>query len=441
MKYRFIFAVYCFAATLPSIATEFNVEDLNRSEDKQNTWLVLPYVFSTDGMGLNAGAVLLLDGYIQPQMTMVFTAFAGEELDTQYGPNGSPDKARSTGGAYSISGYRPPFSDRLFISSLGSYAYYPNQRLYIDGSNDSKQNLDTSDTNSVSPLHTQGYNNWFNLNFSYVLPWGESKHKALPNIQLSRGLPVNRDDMGGGEVFTTGQTIVGTELFYTRWTADRFIESPALNTNGIRFFLEHDNTDYPHTPSRGYAFQATVSIDFGFGNSTQSWNSLEFDYQHYLALPNLSWTRQSVLALNAWTAYSPSWDNHRTLTPDGVLQKHQTPMWEGASLGGWDRMRAYDSNRFNDKAALYGAAEYRFIPKLNPMADQQWNPFPIDWFQFVFFAEVGRVSDRYNLSFFKGTKYDVGFSVRALAAKTPVRFDIAWGEEGSSMWVMLNQPF
>ncbi|MEA3523627.1 MAG: hypothetical protein U9R50_11735 [Campylobacterota bacterium] len=38
-------------------------------------------------------------------------------------------------------------------------------------------------------------------------------------------------------------------------------------------------------------------------------------------------------------------------------------------------------------------------------------------------------------------KYDAGFSIRALAAKLPVRFDMAFGEEGSSMWVMIQQPF
>ncbi|WP_243834597.1 BamA/TamA family outer membrane protein [Psychromonas algarum] len=440
MKCKFILA-YCAALSFPTLASEFTVEDLNRSEDKQNTWVVLPYAFSTDSMGLTAGAVLLLDGFIQPQMTMVFTVFAGEDLDTQYGPNDTPDQARAKGGIYSISGYRPSFSDRLFISSLGSYAYYPNQRLYLDGSNSSEQNLSTTDPNNISPLQTQGYNNWFNVNFSYILPWGESKHNVLPDIQLRRGLPVNRDHVGGGQVFTSGQTLLGTELFYTRWTADRFTEAPSLNTNGIRLFLEHDNTDYPSNPSRGYAFKATSSIDFGLANSTQSWNSLEFDYKHYIELPTLPWMRQSVLAFNAWTAYSPSWDNNKKLNPGGILQKNQTPMWEGAHLGGWNRMRAYDSNRFNDKAAVYGAAEYRFIPQLNPMADQKWNPFPIDWFQLVLFAEVGRVAEQYNTELFKDMKYDVGFSVRALAAKTPVRFDMAWGEEGSSMWVMLNQPF
>jgi hypothetical protein len=38
-------------------------------------------------------------------------------------------------------------------------------------------------------------------------------------------------------------------------------------------------------------------------------------------------------------------------------------------------------------------------------------------------------------------KYDVGFSIRALAARVPVRFGEATGDEGATMWVMVKQPF
>ncbi len=117
-------------------------------------------------------------------------------------------------------------------------------------------------------------------------------------------------------------------------------------------------------------------------------------------------------------------------------------MWEGARLGGFTRIRAYDMNRFSDKAAVYATAEYRLIPELNPMHDQKWSPVHIDWFQMVLFAEAGRVAPEYNLvTLTKDLKYDVGFSLRALAANLPVRFEMKFGDEGSNMWVMLKQPF
>ncbi len=399
-------------------------------------------------MGLTTGLVGIFNGFFQPQMTIVASAFVGESqkvpkfYDEQ---NIKDDEARTSGIFLGITGYRPSFSKRMFLTMLGSYAYYPNQRLYLDGGHDSERELEPEEPGELTPFKTQGYNNWMKVDFRYVLPLGESKDEVLPVIKMRRGIPVNRDDVGGGRPFVTGQTIFGTELFYTKWTADRLIEEPSINTNGLRLYLEHDNTDYPDNPSRGYDFKAQLSSDFGWGNSSQSWNSLEAKYSHYFEFDNFSWTRQNVIAFNSWTAYSPSWDKSKKLdssNPNAIFDAHQPPMWEGARLGGWNRMRAYDSNRFNDKAALYFAAEYRIIPSLNPMRDQKWNPIPIDWFQTVLFAEAGRVAPEYDVgTLLSDMKYDVGFSVRALAAKMPIRFEMAFGDEGSTMWVMIEQPF
>jgi len=423
-------------------ASEFLVDDLNRDKSKQQTWLVLPYAFSSESMGLTVGTVGIFSGYIQPQMNIVATTFVGEKLEVRSNDLSEMGTERTTGAMLAISGYRASFSDRLFISAIGAYGYYPNQRLYLEGGNDSEKDLEQRSYESITPLQTQGYNNWLNIDFRYVLPWGESKTTVLPSIKLQRGIAVNRHHLGGGRPFATGQTTFGTELFYSNRSADKFTESPELNTNGVRIYLEHNNTDYPSNPSRGYTFGAKLSSDFGIGDSTQSWNALEVDYSHFIELDNFTWSRQNVIAMNLWTAYSPSWNDSEYLSGSTVLKKHQTPMWEGARLGGWSRMRAYDNNRFNDKAAIYGAIEYRLIPQLNPMADQKWNPFPIDWFQFVLFAEAGRVADHYALTtLLSDMKYDLGFSIRALAAKVPVRFDIAFGGEGSAMWMMLEQPF
>jgi len=127
----------------------------------------------------------------------------------------------------------------------------------------------------------------------------KSKNNILPKIKLRRGIAENRDHIGGGPPFYSRQTIIRTELFYAKWITDRLTEPPSINTNGLRFFLEHDNTDYPKNPPRGHAFTATTSLDFGLANSTQSWNALDFDYKHYAELRTLSWMSQRVLAFNA----------------------------------------------------------------------------------------------------------------------------------------------
>lgn len=419
-----------------SKASEFLINDLSRDADDQQTWAVLPYAFNSESMGFTAGAFGVFSGYIQPQMTIFASAYRGEELDVQHSDFIAPTTESASGAIFAISSYRPSYSERLFLSGIVTYGFYPNQRLYLDGGNDS---IKQSNTQHPTSLETQGYNNWAEADARYILPWGESRKEVIPTIELQKGIAVNRNNIGGGKPFVTGQTLVGSELFYNTWTADKFNHSPELNSNGVRFYLEHDNTDYSSNPSRGYSFNGKVSIDFGLGNSTQSWNALEVEYSHFIELDNFSWSRQNTLALNFWSAYSPSWDNSEKIN-GGVLDKNQPPMWEGARLGGHTRMRAYDANRFNDKAAIYGAIEYRLMPTFNPLENIDW--LPIDSLQVVLFAEAGRVAEEYDLSLLlSDMKYDVGFSVRALAAQTPIRFEVAYGEEGGAMWLMLEQPF
>ena len=428
-------------------ATEFIVKDVNRDDNKSSTWIVLPYAFSSGSTGLTGGVAGIFHGFLQPQMTMVITAFRGEELPVNEFNKGvvNEEKAYAKGFFMAITGVKMPYTERLFVSFLGMRAYYPNQQLYVDGRNDSSRDIEDTSINSFSPFQTQGWSNWAYLDMRYLLPLGESSTEVLPIIKTSRGIAINRDKIGGGAPFLTGQTVLGIKPFYQRWTADKLIPNAYISTNGLKGYIEHDNTDYPDNPSRGYSMRFNYAQDFGWSQSREKWNALEAEYSHYIELPLPTWMRQQVIALNGWTAYSPSWDYSTKVKnedgTDSVFYKGQTPMWEGARLGGWDRMRAYDSNRFNDKAAIYGAIEYRMIPNFNPMNDQKWSPIPIDWFQAVIFAEAGRVAPEYNFDLLSDMKYDAGFSIRALAATLPVRFEMAWGSEGSSMWFMLKQPF
>jgi len=425
-------------------SSEFIVEDVDKNGTKNSTWIVLPYLFSSESTGLTGGVIGIFNGFIQPQMSMFITAYKGEKIPVENiknTNNSNENKASSKGLAFGINGYKPTFFKRTFISLLGNFAYYPNQKVYLNGTNDSTKNDESTEITNFTPFRTKGYNNWVRLDFRYVIPIGEGKHDSTPIIKLKRGIAVNRDEVGNHLPFVTGQTIVGTELFYTKFTADRLTNEPSLNANGLRVYCEHDNTDYPDNPSRGYNMRVSYSVDFGLGNSNQSWNAIEASYSHYLELPNFNWSRQNVIAFNAWSAYSPSWDKSKK-NENGLLDKNQPPMWEGARLGGFTRMRGYDTNRFSDKAAIYAALEYRVIPDYNPLRGQDWNPVPIDWFQTVLFVEAGRVAPTYNLkTFTEDLKYDVGVSLRALTAKVPMRFEVAYGQEGVNMWVMIKQPF
>ena len=105
--------------------------------------------------------------------------------------------------------------------------------------------------------------------------------------------------------------------------------------------------------------------------------------------------RQTVLALDYWTSYSPTWDEQ----PNGMV-KNRPPAYTGSTLGGIWRLRGYPSQRFNDKAAVYYAAELRMIPRWNPFNGWPWiqQYVGIQWLQFVPFVEVGRVAPEWNFN-------------------------------------------
>ena len=104
-------------------------------------------------------------------------------------------------------------------------------------------------------------------------------------------------------------------------------------------------------------------------------------------------------------------------------------------------MRGYANNLFSDKSSAYASVEYRAVLDWNPFRKNDYIPVAIDWLQVVAFAEAGKVDDEYGFNLLNDMKFDAGISFRALAAKVPVRLDIAYGDQGVNAWVMVYQPF
>ena len=425
-------------------ATVISVNLLNASEDTNLTtskdWIVLPYAFTADSTGFSGGIGVIKQGLFQPQTTLVASVFYGATQDITI--NGEPDEANFSGGFISFTDYKLPYTNRFFFSLMGLKSYFPKANYYIDSSNDS---------NKDDVFTTSGDSNFFYTTFRYVLPIGEGLNNPEGLYTLQDGFAMGRERYGNGTPFVTGRTSIGLKTFFQSNTSDeteRWQDSdwwendtdvPTWGSNGLRFFLTHDNTDFDLNPSRGYHFQVQYSKDFGEGDSLQSWDFLEFKYNQYFDLDTFSFTKQNVLALSVWTGYSYSWDNDSEIAPG--FNAHRPPMWEGARLGGFNRMRGYDNNRFSDKAVFYATAEYRAIIDYDPFKNNSMVPVAVDWFQVVPFIEVGRVHDQYNFDLLSDMKYDVGISLRAMVAQLPVRLDVAYSEEGTNMWVMVQQPF
>ena len=413
-------------------------EDHNETE--KNGWIFLPYAFSSDSTGFAGGVSAMKRELFQPQTTFLATVFTGLPQDVII--NEQKDEATFSGGFISFADYQLPYTDRFFFSFMALKSYFPKNHYYIDGSH-------TSDQNDV--YISSGDSDFFTTTFRYTLPIGDGLDNPSGLYELQEGFCVGREGCGNGIPFITGRTSIGLKTFFQTdntentqmwqdsiwWKNDT--SKPTWNTNGLRFFLTHDNTDFDINPARGYQFQLQYSKDFGWGDSLQSWDFLEFAYNHYFEFDTFSFTKQNVLALSLWTGHSFSWENDQEISPG--FNAHRPPMWEGARLGGYNRMRGYDQDRFSDKSAFYIAAEYRAIIDYNPFKNSTWIPAKIDWFQVVGFAEAGRVHDQYSFDLLNDMKYDVGLSLRAMVSELPVRFDVAYGEEGTYMWLMLRHPF
>jgi hypothetical protein len=439
-------AVWYRATLLGALLVTLSVSDegntgLNLDFDREGKWIVLPYAFTSESTGASAGGVAIAQGLLQPQTTMVASVFGGLEQDVMI--NGEESGENLSGGLLIFENLKVPYTQRLFFSTLGYTMTLPKQTFYLDSRHDSSED---------EGWLTSGLSTYLNLNFTYVLPTGEGIENPEGEYHYIQGFPVDREGYGGGMPFVTGRTTMGINLFYQRQSFDNYrnIVSPATdtvpkwNSQGVRAFFAHDNTDWRENPSRGYSFFLQYSKDFGKAHSLQAWDFLEFKASKYYALETFSSTRQNVLAFNFWTAYSFSWERDTERYPG--IAEGRPPFWDGPRLGGYTRMRGYNTGRFNDKAALYASAEYRAVLEWNPIKEGVFGDWaaeyvPLDWFQVVGFVEAGRVNGSYDTDLLRDLKYDVGLSLRAFAAEVPVRLDVAYGDEGVNVWVMVKHPF
>ncbi len=145
-----------------------------------------------------------------------------------------------------------------------------------------------------------------------------------------------------------------------------------------------------------------------------------------------------MFAFNVYTADTPSWNN-----TDAEHGYHRPPEYAGVKLGGLYRLRSYQTGRFVGRSAISYSAEYRVMPEWQPLGDWPvFNWYDVPWWQWVAFADVGRVADSYNVSeLHSSMKWSAGGAVRFQVEGVVVRTEMAWGNEESIFRVMVNQPF
>jgi hypothetical protein len=401
---------------------------LENGDQETRTSLIVPYGFSTDSMGVTLGVGGGAKGYGQDQLVLGATAFASFE--------------EAVGMFVGMWDYRPPFTERIFFTALGMVGHYPQQRAYSaryfqpgvprPGSNDSDKSQYAEDS---------GLDNWTDFRLEYVLPMGSARSDALQHYRIQGGML--QSPPAGGKTWNPLKSGVTTVLL-RQYNEYRSFEFPGgdvdVTIHPVQLAVSYDNTDYPNNPSMGSAQYLAVTHDFGWFESPDDWTFIEFEASKYFSLGPSDWAKQRIIAINFWTGDTPTWEEE-TDTAGVTTIKHNAPFYDGATLGGFYRMRGYPVDRFNDRSVMYAAAEYRYTLDWNPLGEVSWLSFlQSDWLQLVGFVEGGRVANEYG-DLFEEWKVDGGVGIRAMFAGAVVRLDVGVSDETTSAWAMFGHPF
>lgn len=397
----------------------------------------IPYLFATESLGTAVGAAAFSAGNFQPQASLFGTAFV------------TSNESALIAGA--LSNVRIGDS-RFFVDSFLLASHFTDQRFYEDyDRNPAEARAGSNDSDKDDFVRGVSNELTFDFTLKYRLPIGSIADDPIAVFRLDQGMLESGPQ--GGDVWNplvSGQTTLAAKFFYTYRDLDEFTIGDAddrtidellqAKTSGLELWLEYDNTDFPRNPSRGSRQLLKLTRDIGWLDSSNTWTNLEADLSKYLNLGTSRWFRQQVLALNFWTSNTTTWSRSSD-NPNNI--SNRPPPNYGSELGGYDRMRAYPSGRFRDKAAAYYAAELRLIPQMQPLRDLPLlRHFEIDWWQVVPFVEAGRVGPEYDSDlFFKDLKWNAGIGLRLMAFRMPVRLDFAVSDESSSVWAMFGQPF
>jgi hypothetical protein len=405
------------------------VEDVNREEDRTTSLIVLPYAFSTETYDTAIGVFGILSRWPEEQSSLYATAFASA--------NGS---WRVWLGAFDL---RVPGCERLFLRPDLSGTDYRNLKAYVDGNPEHPDvRAGSNDSDSEDFLRNSGWDGSLSLQFRYVLPWGHAKENVINRVKVDSGMLAS-DPVGATSwnPFRSGRTYLFVEPFFRNQELDLEDEQRRVRSNGVKVELRHDNTDFVLNPSDGSMKSVAVTRDWGWFESNGDWTHLELEYRRFIGLGSSKGHRQRVIALDLWYSDVPTWETEEV---DGSVRvTSSAPYFEGSTLGGFYRMRAYPVSRFNDRSAVYYSAEYRAVPRWNPLEGfSLWGSPEVEWWQWVLFCEVGRVADEFDFSeLHSDMNWDAGVGVRIYSRGLVGRLDLAVAEEDTSFVVMVGQAF
>lgn len=383
--------------------------------------LVLPYVFSTETLGLGLG----LGGSYAPASQPESTYFG-----TVYGTDNG-----SWLGALGGNNLKLPHVERLYMRPYMILRRDTHMRVYTEGPR--PPDPPPAGSNESSPddyIEIDAHDGTASFEMNYILPWGHYRDNTIHTYVTQQG--ILKENPSGAESVNPLQS-GKTSILFRPYYRKQFTDDLKLETLNFTLGIEHDNRDFVPNPHRGYLAKANIAHDPDWLAETRNWTSLEGEIDGYIPLPDTSWSRQQTIAISLWTAYSPSYSSD----PNDVSGR--PPYYAGPTLGGLWRMRAYPDNRFHDKSAICYTAEYRIMPEWQPLGRvDTLDPLKIRWWQIIGLVEVGRVAPQWDFeTLHSDMKYDFGIGLRGMFDRAIGRIDFVVCDEGMSITAMLGQAF
>lgn len=417
------------------LAGDLAAQEILLREGETNTLpgtFSVPFAFYSDSLGPSAGVSIGNRGFFQPQAS-AFATLVGSASGSIYG-------------FLAVRDLEVPETERLFINGQMNLGRFSEINIYRDGNPDFPNERAGSNNSDPEDFITgDGTDVKVWTLFGYVLPIGSGAGDPKSRLVLREGQVVKgARDTSTWNPLKNGYTMAGVKPFYRRQDvkSDEFGDQEST-TAGAEFILRYENTDFHENPSRGSYQQLRYTKDWGELGSSAPWETVDFSAAKYFSLSPSMYSRQRVLALSLWWIDTPSWDECDWDQETKVF--HRPPSYAGAALGGPDRMRGYPEGRFNDRSAVYYAAEYRHVPHWNPLKDFGWlnrRNAHVQWLQYVAGVEVGRVADELDVGeLHRDMKVTGLVGLRAMVNTLVVRADIGITGEGGAVQMTIDQPF
>ena len=392
----------------------------NNSPEPQWDIKGLPFIFSSEDWGVAIGGAGLVKGLLQPQMSL-FGMAIGSNND-------------STVGFLGLYNVMVPGFDQLRMDFSVYQASQTEARIFLPGNLPTGSNDSSLDSAIRDGLRDQRYQ----IDFKYTLPIGAGKDGAL--VAMAK---THRGYESGTEwnPMTTGITTLTLRPFYLSQRLDQFHPAEADHSAGVVVTLEYDTRNSASLPTRGSNSSFTYTWDWG-NSDRPSWSTVEFEYSKFFNLGSNDLMQQQVLGLNAWVADTPTWNQTEVVNGQSVLRR---PLWfAGITLGGWDKLRGFSTERFSGRSALSYSLEYRVMPHWQPLDELPviGSFYDIPWWQWTLFVDLGRVADDFDLqTLHQDMKASVGGGIRFQIEGLTVRTEMAAGSEERFLRIFVNQPF